>query len=58
MSLNFDLLDPCIAICSPAIPPLFADNFDFQTLDGFISGVIENDLLTNTLYMAKLDDIG
>ena len=32
-------------------------NFGFlQTLDDFVSGVIENDLLENTLYLAELTD--
>ena len=30
VSVRFDLSDPFLAICTPAVPPLFADNFDFQ----------------------------
>ena len=38
---KFDLLDLGIAICTQAVPPLFADNFDCQTLDEFIIGVLQ-----------------
>ena len=30
VSIRFDLSDPFIAICTPALPPLFQDNFDYQ----------------------------
>lgn len=54
LSLRFDLLDPCIAICTQTVPPLFADNFDFQTLDDLVGGIIKDDLLDNTLYMYEV----
>lgn len=55
VDLKFDLLDPCIAICSPAIPPLFSDHFDCQTLDGFIKEVLQNELIDNTIYMDQIE---
>jgi hypothetical protein len=39
IELKFDLLDPGIAICTQAVPPLFSDNFDCQTLDEFVKGL-------------------
>ncbi|CAB4069109.1 EIF2B5 [Lepeophtheirus salmonis] len=40
--ISYDLIDPGIAICSPAIPPLFSDHFDCQTLEGFIKAKASN----------------
>ncbi|TRY69105.1 hypothetical protein TCAL_01431 [Tigriopus californicus] len=54
--LCFDLMETGIAVCSPAIPPLFADNFDFQTMDDFLKGVIENDLIENTIYLHEVEE--
>lgn len=54
--LCFDLMETGIAVCSPSIPPLFADNFDFQTMDDFLKGVIENDLIENTIYIHEVDE--
>ena len=54
INLKFDLLDPGLAICTQAVPPLFSDNFDCQTLDEFVKGVLQNDLTDNTIYMHEL----
>ena len=55
---KFDLLDLGIAICTQAVPPLFADNFDCQTLDEFIIGVLQDDLTDNTLHIHELGNDG
>jgi translation initiation factor eIF-2B subunit epsilon len=40
-----------VAICSVAVPPLFSDNFDFQTKDDFIRGLLMNDeILESSVY--------
>ncbi len=54
VDLRFDLLDLGIAVCTPAVPPLFADNFDCQTLDEFIKGMLQNDLTDNTFHIFEL----
>ena len=54
VNLKFDLLDPGLAICTQAVPPLFSDNFDCQTLDEFVKGVLQNDLTDNTIHMHEL----
>ena len=54
INLRFDLLDPGLAICTQAVPPLFSDNFDCQTLDEFIKGVLQDDLTDNTIYFQDL----
>ncbi|XP_050437078.1 translation initiation factor eIF-2B subunit epsilon [Adelges cooleyi] len=52
VEIRRDLLETNIAICSTAVPPLFADNFDFQTKDDFIKGLLINEeILNSTLYV-------
>ncbi|CAH1159671.1 unnamed protein product [Phaedon cochleariae] len=51
ISLLHNLKDTHIAICSPSVLPLFSDNFDFQTKDDFIKGLLMNEeILEGTLY--------
>jgi translation initiation factor eIF-2B subunit epsilon len=46
-----------VAICSPSVPPLFSDNFDFQTRDDFVRGLLMNEeILASTIYWYKLDE--
>lgn len=53
--LEHDLLDPQIAICSPAALPLFSDNFDFLTRDDFLTGVLINEeMLDSRIYCEEL----
>jgi len=52
-----DLFETNIAICSTAVPCLFADNFDFQTKDDFVKGLLINEeILNSTLYVHVIDD--
>lgn len=56
VELCYNLLDPCISICSIAVPPLFSDNFDYQTRDDLVRGLLLNeDILGNTMYAHCLD---
>ncbi|KAF7280796.1 hypothetical protein GWI33_005521 [Rhynchophorus ferrugineus] len=51
VSVRHNLKDTHIAICSPAVLPLFSDNFDFQTKDDFVKGLLINeDILGSTIY--------
>ncbi|KAJ8919240.1 hypothetical protein NQ315_003823 [Exocentrus adspersus] len=51
VSLMHNLKDTHIAICSPSVLPLFSDNFDFQTKDDFVRGLIMNEeILGSTVY--------
>uniref|UniRef100_A0A0A9XB24 Translation initiation factor eIF2B subunit epsilon n=1 Tax=Lygus hesperus TaxID=30085 RepID=A0A0A9XB24_LYGHE len=51
VDIRNDLLDCKICVCSVTVPPLFSDNFDFQTLDDFVHGLIINeDILASTVY--------
>lgn len=46
-----------IMICSPTVPPLFSDNFDFQTQEHFIKGVLINEeILDCRLFCHIVDD--
>lgn len=57
IELRYDLLDPCISICSLTVPPIFSDNFDFQTRDDFVKGLLLNeDILGHTMYAHILDN--
>lgn len=57
VEIRRDLNETNIAICSTAVPPLFADNFDFQTKDDFIKGLLINEeILNSTLYVHVVQD--
>ncbi|ODV80981.1 SE-domain-containing protein [Suhomyces tanzawaensis NRRL Y-17324] len=46
-----DLIDCCVDICSPHVPQIFQENFDYQTLrSDFVKGVLTSDLLKKTIY--------
>ncbi|KAH8416597.1 hypothetical protein KR222_010610 [Zaprionus bogoriensis] len=55
VTLHHNLLDPQIAIGSPSMLSLFSDNFDFQTRDDFVRGLLINEeLLDSRIYVALL----
>ncbi|XP_045492377.1 translation initiation factor eIF-2B subunit epsilon [Colias croceus] len=55
IKLHHNLLDASIAVCSPSVPPLFSDNFDFQNRHDFINGLLINeDILASTMYYTLL----
>lgn len=55
VEIRNDLSDPQIAICSPLVLSLFADNFDFASRDDFIRGLLINEeILASTIYFAEL----
>jgi len=43
IQIRHDLLDCHISICSPAVLQLMADNFDFETTDDLIKGILVNE---------------
>lgn len=46
-----DLIDCHVDICSPHVPQIFQENFDYQTLrNDFVKGVLTSDLLKKTVY--------
>lgn len=55
VEIHSNLVDTNIAICSPDVLPLFADNFDFQTKNDFVKGILMNEeILSNTIYYHEL----
>ncbi|KAG7205153.1 hypothetical protein KM043_005520 [Ampulex compressa] len=49
-------LDTHVYLCSPSVLPLFADNFDFQTMEDFIRGVLMNEeILDSRIYWQQLN---
>lgn len=46
-----DLIDCHVDICSPHVPQIFQENFDYQELrNDFVKGVLTSDLLKKTIY--------
>ena len=57
IEVRYDLLDCHISICSPSVPQLFSDNFDYQTRHHFIRGILMNeDILGNHIYTHVITD--
>ena len=56
IEVHYDLLDCHISICSPSVPQLFMDNFDYQTRHHFIRGIINEDILGNHIYTHVISD--
>ncbi|KAJ6651969.1 hypothetical protein lerEdw1_015866 [Lerista edwardsae] len=52
VQVRHDLLDCHISICSPQVAELFTDNFDYQTRDDFVRGLLVNEeVLGNQIHM-------
>uniref|UniRef100_H2ZHD6 Translation initiation factor eIF2B subunit epsilon n=1 Tax=Ciona savignyi TaxID=51511 RepID=H2ZHD6_CIOSA len=43
VELRYDLIDTGISVCSPQVPQLFTDNFDYQTQYDLVKGVLINE---------------
>lgn len=57
IDLKNNLLQVGVAICSVAVPPLFSDNFDFQSLDDFIRGLlVSEEIMQGTVYYDTVKD--
>ena len=56
IEVHYDVLDCHISICSPTVPQLFADNFDYQTRHHFIRGILAEDILSNHIYTHVISD--
>lgn len=51
MVIRNDLIDCHVDICSPHVPQIFQENFDYQYLrSDFVKGVLTSDLLKKTIY--------
>ncbi|XP_052793044.1 translation initiation factor eIF-2B subunit epsilon-like [Mya arenaria] len=57
VQIRYDLLDSNISICSPQVPQLFTDNFDYETRDSFVRGILINEeIMGNTIQMHVVKD--
>ncbi|XP_014668054.1 PREDICTED: translation initiation factor eIF-2B subunit epsilon-like [Priapulus caudatus] len=57
VALHYDLMDCELSICSPTVAQLFTDNFDYQTRDDFVRGILINqDIMGNMIYLHRADD--
>ncbi|CAH8462477.1 unnamed protein product [Schistosoma intercalatum] len=49
------LMDIQLSICSNHIPPLFQDNFDYETMDDLVNGVLTNEeIMEYTIHVEPL----
>lgn len=52
VDIRNDLVDCGIDICSADVPPLFSENFDYQTLrHDFVLGILTSDLLDSKIFV-------
>ncbi len=57
LQLRYDLLDCHLSICSPQVPYLYTENFDYCTLDDFVKGILINEeILGNTIHVHVITD--
>jgi len=56
IEVRHDLLDCHIAICSPLVLQLMADNFDFETVDDLIHGILVNEEVLNMSVFSHVID--
>ncbi|SCV03969.1 LANO_0G07360g1_1 [Lachancea nothofagi CBS 11611] len=55
--LRNDLIDCHVDICSPLVPAIFQENFDYQFLRrDFVKGVLTSDLLKKSIYAFITDE--
>jgi len=43
VQIRHDLLDCHVSVCSPSVLQLMADNFDFETIDDLVKGILVNE---------------
>lgn len=57
LQIRYDLLDCNICICSTTVPQLFTDNFDYQTRDDFVKGILVNEeIMGNQIHSFLITD--
>lgn len=56
-TIRNDLIDCRIDICSPLVPAIFQENFDYQMLrSDFVKGILSSDLLSKHVYAYITDE--
>ncbi|XP_062518450.1 translation initiation factor eIF-2B subunit epsilon-like [Corticium candelabrum] len=57
VELRYDLLDCHMSICSPQVPQLFTDNFDYQDQDDFVRGIlVSEEIMGNQIHTHIVKD--
>ncbi|XP_071088301.1 translation initiation factor eIF2B subunit epsilon-like isoform X1 [Haliotis cracherodii] len=57
VDVRYDMLDSQVCICTPLVPQLYTDNFDYQSRDDFVRGIlISEEILGNTIHLAVVRD--
>ncbi|XP_050417431.1 translation initiation factor eIF-2B subunit epsilon [Patella vulgata] len=57
VEIRYDLMDCQISICTPLVPQLYTDNFDYQTREDFVKGILINEeILGNTIHLHVVKD--
>lgn len=57
VDLRYDLLDCHVSVCSPHVPAVFSDNFDYETQDHFVRGILVNEeILGNNIFVHVITD--
>lgn len=57
IQIRYDLIDSNISVCSSQVPQLFTDNFDYQTRDDFVRGILINEeIMGNTIQISAVTD--
>lgn len=57
VDLRYDLLDCHISVCSPHVPAIFSENFDYETQDHFVRGILVNEeILGNNIFVHVITD--
>lgn len=52
IDVRYDLVEAGVDVCSIDVPPLFSENFDYQSLSlDFIPGILTSDLLDSKFYL-------
>ncbi|RUS85553.1 hypothetical protein EGW08_006696 [Elysia chlorotica] len=52
-----NLMDCHVCVCSPVVPTLFTDNFDYQTVHSFVKGILINEeIMGNKIHMSIIQD--
>lgn len=56
--IRYDLINCHISICSPSLPPLYSDNFDYQTQDDLVKGLLVNEDIMNCSVHVSIAECG
>ncbi|XP_078618032.1 translation initiation factor eIF2B subunit epsilon-like isoform X2 [Branchiostoma floridae x Branchiostoma japonicum] len=57
LDIRYNLLDCHVSVCSPQVPQLFADNFDYQTRNDFVRGIlVHEEIMGNQVHAHVVTD--